>query len=229
MIRRRDFLAAAGASGVLAAVHSPLSAASLAAAAPSTTPPTDESSLDVASNAATVDADFDFSWIEKLTGKHKAVFDAIDVSEGAALFRANMWRNQYKQVYNTDAKDMNAIVVLRHHGFALAMNSEYWSKYEVAKEFKILDDSGNPLKSNPNDGKGAMSIQGFIESGGIVLACNVAFGAMVGGLRRKENITREEAEKLGRSYLVPGVNLQPSGVFAVLRAQEAGAHYIVAS
>jgi hypothetical protein len=142
-----------------------------------------------------------------------------------------MWRNQYKQVYDTDPRDMNAVVVLRHHGFALAMSDAYWQKYEVAKEFKISDDDGNLLKSNPvgETAKGPNTVAGFVESGGIVLACNVAFGAVLGTLRRKEKISREEAEKLGRSYLLPGVILQPSGVFAALRAQEAGCSYILAS
>jgi intracellular sulfur oxidation DsrE/DsrF family protein len=30
-------------------------------------------------------------------------------------------------------------------------------------------------------------------------------------------------------HLLPGVTLQPSGVFAVLRAQEAGCQYLLAS
>jgi hypothetical protein len=216
MIRRRDFIAAAGASGVLAAVTQPLAAA----VGPDANAP-----------IPALDADFDFSWIDKLTGKHKAVFESLDVAEGAAFFRANMWRNQYKQVYNTDPKDMNAVVVVRHHGFALAMSDAYWQKYEVAKEFEIKDDSGNLLKSNPvgETAKGANTIAAFVESGGIVLGCNVAFGAVVGTLRKKENLSREEADKLARTYLLPGVILQPSGVFAVLRAQEAGCNYILAS
>jgi intracellular sulfur oxidation DsrE/DsrF family protein len=44
-----------------------------------------------------------------------------------------------------------------------------------------------------------------------------------------DKVSKEEAEKRARAQLLPGVILQPSGVFAVLRAQQAGCDYIKAS
>lgn len=211
---RRDFLTAAGVTGVLASVQ----AGTLAAEA------TD-------SHHEPVAPDFDYTWIDKLTGKYRAVFDSIAVAEGASIFRANMWRNQYKQVYNTEPSDTNAVLVVRHHGFAMAMNNEYWEKYDVPNTLKITDDDGNPLKSNPADAaKGSNTIAAFVAAGGIVLGCNVAFGQVISAVRKKDSsLSRDDADKAARAYLIPGVILQPSGVFAVLRAQEAGCKYILAS
>jgi intracellular sulfur oxidation DsrE/DsrF family protein len=40
---------------------------------------------------------------------------------------------------------------------------------------------------------------------------------------------RDAAVARAKTMLIPGIVLQPSGVFAVLRAQEAGCNYILAS
>ena len=45
----------------------------------------------------------------------------------------------------------------------------------------------------------------------------------------KEDWTDAVAEAKARDHVIPGVILQPSGVFAVLRAQELGCGYILAS
>lgn len=215
-IRRRDFLSIAGATGLLAVVRSPLAAAG-----------------DTHPEAVAVD--WDMTWVDRVTGKHRAVFDSPDVSEGAALFRANMWRNQYKTVYATTPADTSPVVVLRHQGFALTLNDDYWNKYKVGKEFKLKGDDGKSLKKNPvappadPASKSQSNIPAFIASGGIVLGCGLAFSGVVSELAKKEKIAMDEADKLVRAYMIPGVILQPSGVFAVLRAQEAGCAYILAS
>jgi intracellular sulfur oxidation DsrE/DsrF family protein len=48
-------------------------------------------------------------------------------------------------------------------------------------------------------------------------------------ISKTDKVDDAEARKRAVAYLVPGVNLQPSGVFAVTRAQEAGASYVKAS
>jgi len=66
-------------------------------------------------------------------------------------------------------------------------------------------------------------------AGAIVVACNVALNQCAGLIAEADKVSSEEAHKRAVAYLVPGVILQPSGVFAVIRAQEAGASYIIAS
>ena len=68
-----------------------------------------------------------------------------------------------------------------------------------------------------------------MDGGGIVLVCNVAFQQAVGRFRRADRgLSREAALDLAKAHLLPGMILQPSGIFAALRAQEAGCHYIIA-
>jgi intracellular sulfur oxidation DsrE/DsrF family protein len=63
----------------------------------------------------------------------------------------------------------------------------------------------------------------------VALACNLALADCVELIKSKDGVSDAEARKQAIAYLVPGVILQPSGVFAVIRAQEAGASYIRAS
>src|SRR5438552_3632092 len=69
----------------------------------------------------------------------------------------------------------------------------------------------------------------FIARGGIVLACNLALEDVVETIQKKENATEGDARKQAIAFMVPGVILQPSGVFAALHAQDAGCKYIRAS
>src|SRR6478752_2225910 len=123
---RRDFLGWLGASTVLAAAGSPLRATPRPAApAPSLPLP--------------VTGEWDMSWVDRLQGKYKAVFDSPAVSEGDALFRAVMWRSQHKEVYGTDPANTNAVIVIRHAAIPLAMNDAYWERYKIGKELKMKD------------------------------------------------------------------------------------------
>jgi hypothetical protein len=182
-------------------------------------------------------ADYDMSWLDRLKGSHRAVFDSPGIGEGAALFRAVVWKRQYKQVYGTDPADMTAVLVLRHEGIVLAMDDAFWAEFEVGKENKVKDPDGkkwtktNPILTLPPDAPpqwAAFTLAKFQEDGGIVLACNMAFGDVVDRYKTKGKLSAEDARKVALTHLAPGVILQPSGVFAALRAQEAGCQYIIA-
>lgn len=212
-IRRRDFLTSLGVASVTAA-------------------------LPLSSNAAPVSDTWDMTWVDHVKGKYRAVFDSPGFSDGGALFRAVFWARQYKEVYGTDPQDMSAVLVIRHEAIWLAMSDEYWKKYAIGKRNKLRESpksawyDRNPIASSspgvPPE-LADVTIPKFIASGGIVLACNLAFRGVVDVVKKENKLQANEAETMARSYLLPGVLLQPSGVFAVLRGQEAGCHYILAS
>jgi intracellular sulfur oxidation DsrE/DsrF family protein len=57
----------------------------------------------------------------------------------------------------------------------------------------------------------------------------VALQFFSAGLAQKAGIPVEEARKRAVAALVPGVTLQPSGVFACVRAQQEGCAYVRSS
>ena len=187
-----------------------------------------------------VSAKWDMTWIDRLKGKHRAVFDSPEISDGAAIFRAAMYRDQIADVYGVDRTDTTPVVVIRHTAIALAMKSAYWQRFEVGKEEKMKDGKKkwvvtNPVEAASPDAKPPWSeynLTSFIASGGIVLACNLAFGQVVYRFRtedKKIKRTQDEARAMALEYLIPGIILQPSGFFAVLRAQDEGCSFIVGS
>ena len=183
---------------------------------------------------------WDLTWVNRLTTKHKAVFDVPEVDSGYGVWRASLWINQYNQVMGVPRKDMTAVVVLRHHGIALAMQQSFWDKYAVGKAKNVI----HPITQQPTDRNpvllsskrkeipemfDAVQLDKFIAGGGIALACNLAFDDCVELVKTKDKVADGEARKRALAAMVPGVVMQPSGVFAALRAQEAGCAYLRAS
>ena len=213
---RREFLSWLGAGGVLAVGANPKFMVAL---------------------PAPVSDKWDMSWCDRVHGKVRAVFDSPGVSEGAALFRAQVWRDEHKEVYGTPAGDASAVIVFRHEGIPLVMNDAFWARFNIGKELKIRDEKGkkwttvNPITSTPPgtpERYANYNLPAFLASGGIVLACNFAFGEMVGRFKTADKLSADDARKRALEHLVPGVILQPSGVFAALRAQQEGCHYLLA-
>lgn len=185
--------------------------------------------------------DFDFSWPERLKGKaHKAVFDCAEVESGYGVWRAGMWEGQYQQSFAAKPADMQTVLVLRHNAIVLAFQQPFWDANGIGAQDKVTHPvtqqatTKNPalLTSAQPDFPAqfdAFALPNFLARGGIVLACNVALGFFAMGLARKTGITDEEARKRSLAAILPGVLLQPSGVFACVRAQEAGCAYVRAS
>jgi hypothetical protein len=222
---RRDFINNVNniaASSLLAAI--PLPAALTAAERRSTGLP--------------IDDQWDLSWVSRLRGKSRAVFDSPHVSEGGALFRAVMWREQHAKVFGTPPADLTPVIVFRHEAIPLVMDDAHWDHIGVGKDLKLKDSSTkkwyrkNPYAAaDPKDPAemNDYNLASFIASGGIVLACNLAFGMIVGQWQEKDKLSNADAEKAAKARLLPGVILQPSGFFAVLKAQDEGCKYMMGS
>ncbi len=217
---RRNFLSLLGVGATGAAAGGPLYAS-----------PTPESMVPLS-------AEWDVSWVDRVTGKHRGVFDSPEVSEGAGMFRAILWREQYQEVYGTSVTDMSAVLVLRHAAIAMVMNDAFWARFKLGKEHKIKDPATkkwtmvNPFRVAPEGTPpkwAGYSLEAFMQSGGIILACNLAFGDMVGMIAEAEKVKQDVAREKALAYLIPGIILQPSGVFAAMRAQQAGCDYMIAS
>lgn len=183
---------------------------------------------------------WDTSWPKRLTGKVKTIFDVPEVDSGYGVWRATFWAMQYEKVMGVPASDLSTALVLRHNGIALAMQQPFWDKYGIGKTKNVLhpitqqQTDRNPvlLSSSRNELPAqfdAMALDKFIARGGVALACNLALADCVELIKTKDNVSEADARKAAIGYLVPGVILQPSGVFAAILAQEAGATYLRAS
>ena len=159
-------------------------------------------------------AEWDLTWIDRLTGKYRTVFDAPEVHDGMVFTNATV----FMKVYNASDADMQAVLVLRHKGVVLAFNDAMWEKYGIGTELKIP----NAEKKNPWTGEMA-TLRG---RGATLLACNLAANRQAREIAKRIG---EEPEKVRADIFanfVPGVIVQPSGVFATIRAQQAGCAFM---
>jgi hypothetical protein len=149
-----------------------------------------------------------------------------------------IWCDQYKDVYGTARADMSPVLVLRHEAIHLAMNDTYWKRFSVGKEVKLKTPEGkkwaeaNPIRVSPPGTPAEFArynLESFIAEGGIALACGLAFSDVVEKFKKEDKLDAAAAWQRAIEHLIPGVLMQPSGVFAVLRAEEAGCRYILAS
>jgi hypothetical protein len=182
---------------------------------------------------------WDVSWADKLTGKHKAVFDNVELGMGLGMLRALMWQKDYAEVYNATPADMSGVVVLRHGAIWAVMNDEFWKMHKLGELTKINDPATKaPITRNPFIGSNVYGLPPALADDVLtkclattkVLACNVAFSLyVVEKVKADTKMDDAKAREHALGYLIPGVTLQPSGVFASLRAQEAGCNYILAT
>lgn len=182
---------------------------------------------------------WDVTWADKLKGKHRAVFDNTEVESGYGVWRASAWANQYMEVMRAKAADLSPVLVLRHHAIVLAMQQPFWDKYgigaskQVTHPLTMQPTTKNPALLDEKDGIPApfkmAGLRKQLDRGVTALACNLALQDCVELIQSADKISGDEARKRAIAYLVPGVILQPSGVFAAVRAQEAGCAYVKAS
>ena len=184
--------------------------------------------------------EFDLTWPNKLTGKHKAVFDMAEIESGYGLWRGMAWAGQVQQYMSAAPTDVSLVTILRHNAVYLAMDQAYWDKYGIGKALSVTHPmtqqatDKNPVLLGAAEGVpapfDAAALPKQQAKGVIYLACNLAFNLdVVPKVEQADKVSTEEATKIAKSHILPGVLLQPSGVFAATRAQEAGAQYVKAS
>lgn len=183
--------------------------------------------------------EWDLSWANRVTAKHRACFDCTETESGYGVWRANAWAGQYAAVLGAAPADISTVIVLRHNAIVLAMQQGFWDKYNIGETKQVKHPlteqvtKSNPALLDEKDGVPApfnmAALHKQIARGAIALACDLALQDCVTLIKNKEKVSAEEARKQAIGWLVQGVILQPSGVFATVRAQQAGCAYVKAS
>ena len=136
--------------------------------------------------------------------------------------------------------DISPVMVIRAEAIILAMQQSYWDAYHPGQKQNVkhplkeqLTNINPVLMSSTRNEVPPMfdsaARDQFIKRGGIALACNLAFAQITEVIEKEDKVSADVARTKAISMLVPGVMLQPSGIFAVVRAQEAGAKFVRAS
>lgn len=221
---RRDFLGWIGATALAGTAPAMLVGA----------PATFRRDLPFAGNAT---GDWDMSWVERLTARQKLVFDAPDLAEGDPILRAHVISRQYADVLGVPVARQGRVLVLRHLAIHFAMNDAYWARFDIGTETGFTDAAGAGLRVNPIRAERAevpepfraLTLEAYQRSGGEVLACHLALQHYVAPRYAATGLSPEAALDAALADVLPGVIMQPSGVFAVAVAQDAGCAFVPVS
>ena len=175
------------------------------------------------------------AWFNTLTGKHKMVFDATSANDGLPIVYAFNFMSTNNKTGTPDDQ-LNALVVLRSKAIVFAMESIAWNKYKLGKMFKVIDYSTNaPAERNlyweTKEGEMpqlGMSIRELLERGVKLCVCETAITLTSRQYAISKNLDPVHVKKEWISNLLPGIQLVPSGVWALGRAQEHGCAYCYA-
>ena len=221
---RREFLTRLTASGLVlaSAAMDPLVAAAQVAATPTQGQATQ----------------WDDSWATALAaGKYKAVVDSPELEEGNALWIAAAFLEGCKAALGAADGEVQVAVVIRHAAICMAYNDTIWSKYPVGKKLKVKDPATkkwatrNPYLSVPEGNTEVAWMKPYTltalgEHGVSYPSCNRAtrfFASQIAEWSKQErNVVYDEL----KANLIPGARLQPTGLYATMRAQQVGAAFM---
>ena len=175
--------------------------------------------------------DWDMSWVERVSAApYKAVIDTTKVQDDE-LFTALDILDTFRDVYK-GPEETRVVVVFRHFAAAMGLNDAMWQKYPIGEERNVTDpDTKAPAKHNPYLRAGANAkeswavnsrIEPLVARGVIILMCNRATMGLASTLAKKLNKPAEDVQNDFRANVVPGAILMPNGIFALIRAQNAG-------
>lgn len=180
------------------------------------------------------------AWINKIKGKHRLV---LDVPEPHEIFPF-AWAKVFlltNEATGVPEKDCGVVVVLRHNAIPYAMKDELWAKYKFGEVFKAQDPltkapaTRNPFWqpkagdfSVPGIGNVAIGINELQDSGVMFGVCNMALTVYSAIVAQQTGGQAEDIKKEWIGGLLPGIQIVPSGIWAISRAQEKNCAYCFA-
>lgn len=175
-------------------------------------------------------------WFEGIKGTHRVVYDGSTPHDGFPI----IWNWAFYYTNNetgvTD-EDMTAMTVLRHSAIPFALNSSVWEKYKLGEVFSVTDNSTkapslrNPYYEPKEGDFPIATIQGIKDlqsRGAMFCVCNLALTVYSGVVANGAGLSPGVVYKDWIDAVLPGIQVVPSGVWALSRAQKAGCGYIFA-
>lgn len=178
---------------------------------------------------------WDMSWLEPLkTASYRAVIDANVLEDGYALDLANGLLHDFRDTHGASDEQVKIVIVARRGGTPLVLGDALWERFPIGEETKQNDRTNAPFRRNPfyrpragaSPESAATKLETLQKRGLIVLVCNIAANNWARSLAEKTKRDADEVRKEVFANLVPGAIVMPSGVFAIMRAQNAGCAYV---
>jgi intracellular sulfur oxidation DsrE/DsrF family protein len=189
----------------------------------------------MAATTGTTGGGWDMSWLDALKlASYRAVIDANTLEEGYAADLASGLLNNFQEVHGASGDQIRIVIVARRGGTPLVLGDALWNSFPISEEVKLSDSGNAPYRRNPyyrpRPGAPAESSASKLETlrqrGVILLVCNIAATNWSHRLAEMAKRDVEEVKKEVYANFVPGTIVVPSGVFGLMRAQNAGCAYM---
>src|ERR1041384_1171625 len=185
--------------------------------------------------AATTGEGWDMSWLNALKpASYRAVIDANTLEEGYAADLASGLLSNFQEVHGASGDQIRIVIVARRGGTPLVLGDALWNSFRISEEVKVSDSDNTPYRRNPYyrprpgapAGRSASKLETLQQRGVILLVCNIAATNWSHRLAEMAKRDVEEVKKEVYANFVPGTIVVPSGVFGLMRAQNAGCAYM---
>jgi len=225
---RRDFLGAVAVAGAALAVGA-CATATGAAASNAGMPPM------VAAPPATEDGPFDHAWLDRLTAKHKQIFDLPSYEDGGGLALVRNYLNGLRDGFGAEPPDVHPVAGIHGDAAPIVFSDAIWAKYQFGKESKTKDPRTGAWalrnvywKVREGEDGYESAVDRLQSRNCQFLFCNNVMRFMARSMAARHGTTYAamRAELVGG--LLPGVVVVPAMVVALGLAQERGCAYVYA-
>ncbi|GAA4325679.1 hypothetical protein GCM10023115_40090 [Pontixanthobacter gangjinensis] len=175
-------------------------------------------------------------WFDKIKGSHRVVFDGSTPHHNFPVIWNWAWYYTNNGSGSSD-DDLTGMTVLRHDAIPFAMKDEAWEKYKLGEMFDIKDNSKKAaalrnVVYEPREGDMPMpvieGIKKLQDRGAMFCVCDLALNVYSGMAAQKMGMDATVVYEEWKAAVLPGIQVVPSGVWALTRAQEHGCSYIFA-
>ncbi|MCA0958135.1 Tat (twin-arginine translocation) pathway signal sequence containing protein [Muricauda ruestringensis] len=175
------------------------------------------------------------AWMKTIKGKHRVVYDGSYPHHGFPI----IWNWAYYLSNNEMGSmdnEITAMTVLRHDAIPFAFHTDLWKKYPLGTMFHVKKADGTVYDRNPyyepQEGDFPMpviqGIKDMIGRGAMFCVCNLAIKVYSGAAAQQMGKDASEVYEEWKAAVLPDIQIVPSGVWALGRAQEEGCGYIFA-
>lgn len=167
-------------------------------------------------------------WMRQGKGAHRIVYDASEPHGGLPFIWTWVFYLTNNETGLAD-NDMTAMVVLRHNAIPFALEDSLWKTYKLGEVFKVTDNNTQkPAIRNPYydpqagdfPAPGIEGIQKMQSRGAMFCVCNMALKVYSGIVANQMKLDPQVVYKDWVNGVLKDIQIVPSGVWAVGRAQE---------
>ena len=178
---------------------------------------------------------WDNSWLDRLSARHKQIFDIPTYNDGAGLFYAKNYLNALRDAYGAQYPDVQAVLGIRGDAYPVVFADAIWDKYEFGKRSKTKDPrTGKWARRNvlwqarQGEDMAEYTVDALQSRGAQFLFCNNVLRFVTLTLAGSAGVTYAAMRAELIAGLLPKVIVVPAMVVALGLAQEHGCAYVYA-